>query len=327
MNNNLFKKEITVKQNIYVIFIYFSISDFTSYTQVNMRPFRGRDVQKWLRVAMLSPKDIVPSRRCPWEGRWRWMWRSLSLQRQPRWWIARSWRSWKLVESGLTKRMWEEMGYAEFGKVLSAVHYYRLWARWLHGKRRYDLLIKEVIEEIVVSLHKAAVPWDGSPSSPDWWPVDRTSLSLGGFIPCTQVFDNFDEAQSEKDNGAEHFVASHGTIRFTLHTVTTWSPFVHPWLLAEGGCSSLPSNAYAGEHAEEDPCSDDPGEMTFVFTRLDSSYSNWDQRGTAVCKGKKHSRKKMLKVIKGGSFDTVKDVINNSNEPEVIEDHNDPIQY
>ena len=50
-----------MKQNIYVIFIYFSISDFTSYTQVNMRPFRGRDVQKWLRVAMLSPKDIVPS--------------------------------------------------------------------------------------------------------------------------------------------------------------------------------------------------------------------------------------------------------------------------
>ena len=61
MNNNLFKKEITVKQNIYVIFIYFSFSDFTSYIQVNMRPFRGRDVQKWLRVAMLSPKDIVPS--------------------------------------------------------------------------------------------------------------------------------------------------------------------------------------------------------------------------------------------------------------------------
>ena len=67
--------------------------------------------------------------------------------------------------------------------------------------------------------------------------------------------------------------------------------------------------------------------MNFVFIRLDSSYSNRDQRGTAVCEGKKHSRKKIFKVIKGGSFDTVKDVINNSNEPEVIEDHNDTIQY
>ena len=35
----------------------------------------------------------------------------------------------------------------------------------------------------------------------------------------------------------------------------------------------------------------------FVITRLHSSYSNLDQRVTAGCKGKKHSRKKMLKVI------------------------------
>ena len=35
----------------------------------------------------------------------------------------------------------------------------------------------------------------------------------------------------------------------------------------------------------------------------------------------------MLEVIKGDSFDNVKDVINYSNEVEVILDHNDLIQY
>ena len=57
----------------------------------------------------------------------------------------------------------------------------------------------------------------------------------------------------------------------------------------------------------------------FVITRLHSSYSNLDQRVTAGCKGKKHSRKKMLKVIKGDSFDTVKDVVDTSTEPEAIQ--------
>ena len=49
-----------VKETIYVIIIYLSFSDFTSCIQVNVRPSRGIDLQKWLRVTVLSPKDIVP---------------------------------------------------------------------------------------------------------------------------------------------------------------------------------------------------------------------------------------------------------------------------
>ena len=35
-------------------------------------------------------------------------------------------RLWKLAESGLTKRMWEQMGYAEFGKVPFTDYYYEM---------------------------------------------------------------------------------------------------------------------------------------------------------------------------------------------------------
>ena len=126
MNNNLFKKEIPVKQNIYVIFIYFSISDFTSYTQVNMRPFRGRDVQKWLRVAMLSPKDIVPS-----VPMGRKMEAEVNVKKFEFTTKTKEMNSEKLKElrvgrEWFNKENGEGMGYAEFGKVLSAVHYYRL---------------------------------------------------------------------------------------------------------------------------------------------------------------------------------------------------------
>ena len=83
----------------------------------------------------------------------------------------------------------------------------------------------------------------GSPTSP---------CSL---LPCPwegPYFDMINEVWSEKDNVAWAYRCQPGNhLSDLLFTVLLRSPFVHPWLV-EGGCSSLPSNAYSGEHAEED---------------------------------------------------------------------------